>query len=224
MKSYNPDVRITDDENRNAHDDEGRLVHLDKVKDHYQIDDGNPDIRGWDVRASEGRKIGKVDDLIIDTGKRKVRYLEVKVEKDIAGTDDDRWMLFPIGKAHLDDDADEVRLDVTATDIRGMPARDRGRFSADDDRSLRERFRSPAVGAHNATDDDAQLFDERRFLGKRGRPAAASDQPIYVVPVAVVHEVEVVRTVQQGDTTSARGKTRDQENASPGTERRPDAR
>jgi sporulation protein YlmC with PRC-barrel domain len=140
MKSYDPDVRSTNDANREHRDDDGRLVHLDEVKGRYRVAEGNPDIRGWDVRASEGRKVGEVDDLVIDTGKCKVRYIEVKVDKDITGTDDDRRMLFPIGRARLDNDADEVRLDATASDMRDMPARNRGRFSADDDRDLRERF------------------------------------------------------------------------------------
>ena len=222
MKSYDPNVRAAHDAKRDPHDD-GRLVHLDEVKDRYRVADGNPDIRGWDVRSREGRQIGEVDDLVIDTGKRQVRYLEVKVDKDVAGTDDDRWMLFPIGKARLDDDADEVRLDAGASEIRDMPARDRGRFSSDDDHSLRDRFRARGSGARDARDDDAELFDERRFLGKRGRHGAATGEQIYIVPVAVVQEVEVVRAVAPGDAT-ARGGARDRGHASPSPEHRPDAR
>jgi photosynthetic reaction center H subunit len=224
MKSYDPNVRVTDDASREPRDDEGRLVHLEEVKDRFRVADGNPDIRGWDVRAREGRKIGEVDDLVVDTGKRKVRYLEVKVDKDVAGTDEDRWMLFPIGKARLDDDADEVRLSAPASDIRGMPTRDRGRFTADEDRSLRERFRDQSPRARrDSADDDAELFDEQRFLGKRGRPDAASADQIYLVPVAVVAEVEVVRAAEPGD-APLREEMRDPGNAARGTERRPDAR
>jgi photosynthetic reaction center H subunit len=219
-------VRAGSDATRDPRDAQGRLVHLDEVSDRFQVADGNPDIRGWDVRAREGRKIGEVDDLVIDTGKRKVRYLEVKVDKDIAGTDEDRWMLFPIGKASLDDDADEVRLDMTASDIRGMPARDRGRFAADEDRALRQRFRERGPGARHATDEDdeATLFNEQQFLGKRARHAMPNEEQAYIVPVAVVEEVEVIRAIEPADMPPARDETRDRGKTSPDTERRPEPR
>lgn len=226
MKSYDPNVRTNDAAGRDPRDDEGRLVHLDEVSHRFQVADGNPDIRGWDVRAREGRKVGEVDDLVVDTGQRKVRYLEVKVDRDVAGTDEDRWMLFPIGKARLDDDADEVRLEASASDIREMPTRDRGRFTADDDRSLRERFRDRSPAARRNAGDDDELFDERRFLGKRARPGTASEGQTYLVPVAVAAEVEVIRAVEPGDSPTNRDEPGDRgiasPDAKPDAERRPE--
>jgi sporulation protein YlmC with PRC-barrel domain len=61
----------------------GQLVHLDDLED-LQIADGEPDIRGWDVRGADGTKVGEVEDLLIDTAAMKVRYIEVKLDKDVA--------------------------------------------------------------------------------------------------------------------------------------------
>jgi len=61
----------------------GQLVHLDDLDD-FKIADGEPDIRGWDVRGADGTKVGEVEDLLIDTAAMKVRYIEVKLEKDVA--------------------------------------------------------------------------------------------------------------------------------------------
>lgn len=61
----------------------GKLVHLGNLDD-FEIADGEPDIRGWDVRGADGILVGKVEDLLIDTAAMKVRYIEVKLEKDVA--------------------------------------------------------------------------------------------------------------------------------------------
>ena len=61
----------------------GQLVHLDDLDD-FQIAAGEPDIRGWDVRGTDGNKLGEVADLLVDTAAMKVRYIEVKLDKDVA--------------------------------------------------------------------------------------------------------------------------------------------
>jgi len=61
----------------------GQLVHFDDLDD-FKIADGDPDIRGWDVRGTDGEKIGEVEDLLVDTAAMKVRYIEVRLEKEIA--------------------------------------------------------------------------------------------------------------------------------------------
>lgn len=43
----------------------------------YRISEGDPDVRGWEVFGADGRKIGVVDDLLVDTEARQVRYLDV---------------------------------------------------------------------------------------------------------------------------------------------------
>ena len=50
-----------------------RLVPLDQMDD-FKVADGDPDVRGWDVVASDGQKVGHVEDLLVDPGAMKVRY------------------------------------------------------------------------------------------------------------------------------------------------------
>jgi sporulation protein YlmC with PRC-barrel domain len=86
------------------------LAHLSELSG-YTIEDPAPDIRGWSVKLRDGKTIGKVDDLIIDTDQLVVKYLELKIAKEFRDADDDEWMLVPIGVAHLDDADDIVNLD-----------------------------------------------------------------------------------------------------------------
>ena len=98
----------------------GGLVPLDKADD-YKVAEGNPDPRGWDVIAN-GTKVGEVDKLIADLNALKVRYLDVELDKDFAGTKD-RHVLIPIGAARLDDDNDNVLLQgMTRDALIGLPA------------------------------------------------------------------------------------------------------
>ena len=88
----------------------GELAHLSDLSD-YAIADPAPDIRGWTIKLKDGRTIGKVDDLIVDTDHLVVRFLEVKLSRDLWGADDVEWMLVPIKAARLDDQHDVVIID-----------------------------------------------------------------------------------------------------------------
>lgn len=47
------------------------------------IAEGGPDIRGWSVVGSDGRRIGTVHDLLVDTGSRQVRSLDVALDREL---------------------------------------------------------------------------------------------------------------------------------------------
>ena len=114
----------------------GALVHTRDLKD-FKLPEGQPDIRGWDVRTADGTKLGKIADLLVDTGASRVRYLEVAVDKDVAkGTGRD-YALLPVGTARLDDEHDDVIVNLSSTDLASAPAYDRQRFSRDYETSLR---------------------------------------------------------------------------------------
>lgn len=49
---------------------------LSDLKD-YKISEGDPDIRGWDVMDRDNNKIGRVQDLLIDTNRNQATYLLV---------------------------------------------------------------------------------------------------------------------------------------------------
>lgn len=50
----------------------------------HRISEGDPDVRGWEVYGADDRRIGRVDDLLVDTETMKTRYLSVTLEFDHA--------------------------------------------------------------------------------------------------------------------------------------------
>jgi uncharacterized protein (TIGR02271 family) len=44
----------------------------------FQVSREDPDVRGWSVVAADGQRVGTVSDLIVDTDRMKVAYLEVE--------------------------------------------------------------------------------------------------------------------------------------------------
>jgi PRC-barrel domain protein len=46
----------------------------------YRVAAGDPDVRGWEVLGSDSRKIGEVNDLLVDRQLLRVRYLDVSLD------------------------------------------------------------------------------------------------------------------------------------------------
>ncbi len=132
----------------------GRLNDLDEFK----VADGYPDIRGWDVRTTDGQTVGKVGDLIVDTAAMRVRYLDVDVERSVAQAvgdavtpgDQHRHTLLPIGNVQLDEQGDHVMVDgYTLDQIGGLPRYNGQTISRDYESTLRDahRGRTGVAGA-----------------------------------------------------------------------------
>ena len=139
--------------------------------DGFKVAEGDPDIRGWDVLAADGTKVGEVEDLLVDTAQMRVRYLDVELDDDRFGVDD-RHVLLPIGQARLDDDDDNVLVDIDADAFASLPPYTRGTFSREYETTLRQSFSGGAPVPAGATDADYYAhrdFDESRFLGSRRR-------------------------------------------------------
>lgn len=140
----------------NEHESPGRGVYphagveglrsLNDLND-FKVVDGEPDIRGWDVVSLDSRKAGEVHDLLVDTAAMKVRYLDVELDRDVAGVKD-RHVLVPIGMAQLDDDSDNVRLaQLSAAQLAAMPAYEHGSLTRERERDLLGRFGTMGAGA-----------------------------------------------------------------------------
>jgi sporulation protein YlmC with PRC-barrel domain len=112
-----------------------RLQELDRSD--FGIVEGEPDIRGWDVKTASGQKIGEVEELIIDAQKQKVRYMVVELDDDDLDLEDDKEVLIPIGLAELDKDDDDVILpSVTVEQLRALPAYDADNLNDEAERSV----------------------------------------------------------------------------------------
>jgi len=164
----------------------------------YEIADGEPDIRGWDVKDAAGRRIGEVDELIFDEQSRKVRYMVVDLDNNDLDLDD-RDVLVPIGLAELRDNGDDVILNnVTADQLRALPEYDDdNEITADHESTIRRVFGgvggAALTGAGAATgtaltsdtdvdttrDRDTDFYNHEHFndenLYRNRRQAASND-------------------------------------------------
>lgn len=168
-----------DDSAQDAQDNTPRVAALSDLGD-FQVAEGYPDPRGWDVMASGGKKVGKVHDLIVDTAQMRTRYLDIKLDRDATGTDDDRDVLVPVGAARLDDGDDNVVLDsLSAAQVAVLPAFTHGEITREYENSVLGHMpggetgvaAGAATGAAAAESDyyATHHFDDNRFFSSRDR-------------------------------------------------------
>src|SRR5437868_10519859 len=97
--------------------------------DSWKVSDGDPDIRGWEVRTVSGRQLGAVADLLIDADAGEVVLLDV----DLPGTD--RHTFVPIRVVQIDRARRIVLMDSADLPSSDAPRADRatrpGRRAAD---------------------------------------------------------------------------------------------
>jgi uncharacterized protein (TIGR02271 family) len=148
-------------------DDLTGVVPLDQMDD-FKVADGDPDVRGWTVLGSDNRKIGKVDNLLIDRSAMKVRYLDVDVDNDLV-EDRDRHVLIPIGYARLNNDDDSILVqEMASTDVATLPAYDQSGMTRDYETSVRQRFDQGFATSGSADDNfyEHEHYNDNRFYGR----------------------------------------------------------
>lgn len=104
--------------------------------DGYRIADGEPDIRGWDVRTLSGREIGEIEDLLVDPERGEVVMIEVELREEGVHAE------VPIRSVQLDRESRAVIVDSGDLDAR-YDARARDRLQAEDRNVVRERPAEP---------------------------------------------------------------------------------
>jgi photosynthetic reaction center H subunit len=120
-------------------EDLDRVVPLDQLDD-FRVASGDPDVRGWEVMGADGRRLGEVDELLVDTSAMKVRYLDVDLDGEVGGGAD-RHVLVPIGYARLDREHDRVIVDeLAAADLQALPTYEHAPLSRDFETSVRDSF------------------------------------------------------------------------------------
>src|SRR6187399_583083 len=115
-----------------------RLYELDHSN--FEIVKGEPDIRGWDVRYSNGEKIGSVEELILDTKAKKIRYMVVDLDENELRLEHRKTMI-PIGFAELDKLHDDVLIpNVSVDQLCRLPDYKRNSLSPELERSIASVF------------------------------------------------------------------------------------
>ena len=165
-----------------------QIAPLKHLKD-YQIVKGDPDVRGWPLIGRDGRTIGKVHDLLVDTAAERVRYLDVELDHGLlanapvvlgtagplpAVNEDGKavghHVLAPIGFARLDEDHKRVYLDgMDAHDAAVLPACDHQAFHRDYETGVRKRWEPRWSPAPDQDFYAGEAYDESRFYGPRRR-------------------------------------------------------
>ena len=174
-----------------------KLSHSD-----FEIAEGQPDIRGWDVKDAQGKYIGEVDELLFDKQSMKVRYIIV----DLDGNEldlDARDVLVPIGMAELHDKGDDVLLpSVTAAQLAALPEYNEDKFNDESENSIRNVF-SGAAGAAGAALTGAnsnrdEFYAHEHFsdenLYQRRRQGTTEDTTIPVIEEQLQVGKKVVET------------------------------
>ncbi|MEX2583538.1 MAG: DUF2382 domain-containing protein [Gemmatimonadota bacterium] len=144
-----------------------RIVPLDELND-FKVAEGDPDVRGWDVLSADGRKIGDVDNLLVDATAMKVRYLDVDIDDELLEDGADRHILIPIGYARLDEDDDQIFVDsLNSTNLMQIPAYRHEALTRDYETTLRGHFDNDFSAEPETDFYSHDLYDSDRFYGTR---------------------------------------------------------
>jgi len=132
--------------------DAERLVRL-KDLGSWDVAEGEPDIRGWEVRTVGGRDLGKVKELLVDPDAGEV----VMIDVDLSGTD--RHALVPLRIVEIDRPRRVVRMD--SADL--TPAEQEAASESQETRTEgRERTWSDSGRVRYAARGDDEKVVERR--------------------------------------------------------------
>lgn len=147
-----------------------RVVPLNQLAG-YRVADGEPDIRGWDVVTGDGRRLGKVDDLLVDTQANKVRYVDVDMDGD------NRHVTVPIGYARLEQGRHQVLVDRLGDEqLRALPEYNHGAVTREYEEQVSRACNVNTAGARDLYEADAfrgdgemrlTLSEEQLAVGKR---------------------------------------------------------
>jgi len=138
-----------------------RLVPLRSL-DSWSVSEGEPDIRGWEIRTVSGRQLGTVSDLLIDPDANEVVMLDV----DLPGTD--RHTFVPIRVVQID----RVRR-LALMDSADFPESDLRRT----ERAPIERRSDEAVRSIHYPDASGPVLADRSQPIAPGDPDLITDRP-----------------------------------------------
>lgn len=137
----------------------------------FEIADGQPNIKGWDVKNDLGEVIGDVEELLFNPQTQKVRYIVVDTDANdlrLAA----RKILIPIGVAELHEDNDYVVVpQVTVSHIETLPDYERGGLNAEHEQHIRSTFSSMGaagmgMGAIGSTPTE-DFYEHEQFNANR---------------------------------------------------------
>lgn len=158
-----------------------RLNKLENLEE-WQVHHDDTDIRDWKVYANDGTKVGEVENLIADKAAKKVRYVEIELEEDLAGLDHlksnietryedgDRYIIVPIGLINIDRDDDVVRVNSLNTNLLyNTPRYNRAAGVKPEHEVVLYKYLIGPAG--NPAADKTRTIDEADYVGAPGMEA-----------------------------------------------------
>jgi len=137
--------------------DTERLVRLSDLGK-WDVAEGEPDIRGWEVRTIGGRELGKIKELLVDPDAGEVVMLDV----DLSGSH--QHALVPLRIVEIDRTKRVVRMDSSdlTPEERAAVAEAEGSPAASSEAPARERKWADAGRVKYPSQGDDEVVVERR--------------------------------------------------------------
>lgn len=144
--------------------DTSNLMPLSRMDD-FKVAEHDEDVRGWKVVARDGDTIGKVDDLLIDTTARRVRFLGVDLDRGLlSGRSHSGQVLIPIESVRLDRHKRVLLDSIGSHEIFSLPTYEAGSFGAG---ALREDMGNRTDRLDTEREAHLTLSEEELAVGKR---------------------------------------------------------
>lgn len=142
----------------------------------FEIADGQPDIKGWDVKNERNEVIGDIHELLFNPKTKQVRYIVVDTDANDLKLEA-RKILIPIGVVELHADDDYVVVpQIEVSHIFGLPTYEKETFTPEHEQHIRTVFSSMgaagmgtgAIGAHPTEDFyEHEQFNQNRIYNRR---------------------------------------------------------
>lgn len=146
-----------------------RIVPMDETDD-FEVADGDPDVRGWQVIASDGVRVGEVDELLIDVEELRVRYLDVLLDSGDHAREESH-VLVPVGHARLHERDDQILVDrLDSSGMLALPRYAQEPLTHDFEQKATAPFQVGPTDAATATRPLEEAFDDARFYETRRNP------------------------------------------------------
>lgn len=149
-------------------------MHLRRLRDltDFEVASGSPDVRGWSVRGSDGKKFGEVYELIVEEQALKVRYLDIELDSALNVNERDRHILLPIGVAALDEEGDNIFVpSLTSESVLDYPPYVEIQITREYEEAMLKSLNLPLPSYKSNEFYDQSPYNEQQFYQNR-RPTA----------------------------------------------------
>jgi hypothetical protein len=144
----------------------------------HRIAPGEVDIRGWIALAEDGRRVGRVRDVVVDTDALVVRYVELSLDPHLTGNSGSQRLVVPIGCARVSAHRPHVHLHgITSRELPHAPRFGARPIGPEEENVLRAFFLRPSDtgdGSSVTNASDAEGVLEQQFWGTRRRTRASA--------------------------------------------------